>query len=388
MTLLTIPGGIWSGAPSLLQGSADGYALDATGKRVALIIAIERTGTIEAVEFKPGTDLAINAASVVRVSFQNIDNAGLPDGTQDQYRDMLGSSLSSALWKDSGLITHNGTDGGTKRAVTIGDFIAIVFEYQTFTASDVVSIREVDPVTGLSGAPTAMPVADGPYPGIHDGASWDVTVVLRNPMTLALRYDDGTYAYLGPGVVPVDTSNPINFNDGFLSEDEVGVAFKVPGSVTIDGARVLMAQAGGGVDWQIRLYDAADSLLGQSTIIPAAAWGAGAGVLVGAHVPLTTTVDLLANDLYRATIRSLSGAISTVYNTLGRVGVDTIGHLDAYGGGRNFYSTRRSNGGIWTDELTLHPNIDLSFSRIDDGVVSGGSGGGAPGRGFFRGGVS
>lgn len=387
MALQEIPGGVWSSSASLVNGIANGYSLNATNKRVALILWIEKAGDLEGVEFLPGTALAINAASEIRVSFQNVDGSGEPDGTQDQYRDMLGSSLVANFWKDSGIMSSDGSDTGTKRTVARGDLIAVVFEYETFTAADVFDAREL--LASSVANARALAVPNAPYGAIFDGATWAKGATGDFPTSLALRYADGTYAFLGPGVVPIETQQALTLNDGFLPDDEAGLVFKLPVEATLRGARVLMfAGPGGAVDWQVRVYNDVDTQLGETVTLPAAVWG-GSTAIVGAYRILTADVNIDANRWYRATVRTLSGAVSNAYYGLVRNGINKIAHLDAYEGGREFYSTRRSNNGVWTDEQAIRPVMDLHFSHFADAPGGGGGGGGgSPGRGFFRGGVS
>ncbi len=395
MALQEIPGGVWSSAPSLATGLENtGYSLNATGKKVALVFRIEKAGTLEGVEFGTGSDILINAASTIRVAFQNVNASGQPDGTDDEYRDLLGSSLTPGgfVWEDSGIMSANGTDGGVKRVVARGDVLAIVFDYSAFTAADVFSVRELRPAVLSVAAPQAMPLPQTPYMLIHDGASW--TLGGRNPMSIALRYTDGTYAYLGEGVVPTEATNSLSLNDGTAFADEAGLIFKLPVDATLRGVRVFGFQQNAGVDWQIRVYDVDNNQLGESGVLTANEWSVPPGVhnvthARGGYRILTTDVELTRNEWYRATIRTLSGSTSSVYLALIRHQLNKIEHLDAYGGGRTFYSTQRSDGGTWTDEVTMRPMMDLHFSHFDDALGGGGGGGGgAPGRGFFRGGVS
>ena len=61
----------------------------------------------------------------------------VPDGTADQFRDVDNTVITGAdSWITSPLITDDGTDGGVKRTVAVGDRIHFVFRYQTFTAGD------------------------------------------------------------------------------------------------------------------------------------------------------------------------------------------------------------------------------------------------------------
>ena len=384
MSLVEIPGGLWSSAPSNLIGTSDGYTLDATGKRIALVFRIETAGELESVEFKPGTDLAINAASVIRASFQNVNTAGDPDATQDEFRDMVGSSLSSGLWKATGIISSDGTDTGTKRTVARGDVVALVFQYQSFTAADVFSIRELQAAAETQ-EPKEMPLPQAPYADVFGGASW--VHGGQNPMSIALKYADGTFAYLGPGVVPIDAGAVLLVNDGFHANDEVGLVFKLPMEATLRGIRFVLRVFSAGASWDARVYNDVDTQIGQSEAL-------GAGVSTqddfgGAYRILTADVPLEANRWYRATVRALSGSTSAEALEVMRYQVDKIEHLGVHPGGLNFYSTRRNNGGLWTDEQTIRPGVDLHFSHLAD--VAGGSpggGSGAPGRGFFRGGVS
>ena len=143
MTLATVKGGLWIPKPPAVSTtvSFSTFLIDAAGERVAFVIRVPKTGTLDKAEFRVGT-VAINAASQVRVSFQDISAAnGDPDGTQDQFRDIAGSAFASNTWMVPGLMTSDGTDTGVKRSVTQGDLLSVVIEYQTFTAADSVNVN-------------------------------------------------------------------------------------------------------------------------------------------------------------------------------------------------------------------------------------------------------
>ena len=131
--------------------------MNASGDRVALIFMAPKAGKIDRVSFRTGTSHVLNGASVVRFSLQDTTitgNVRHPDGTQDQFRDHDNTLLTGInVTVNTGLITDDGTDTGTKRTVALGDIIAVVVEYQTFTAGDSIATRVVDGAvnTGWSG---------------------------------------------------------------------------------------------------------------------------------------------------------------------------------------------------------------------------------------------
>lgn len=379
MSLVEFPGGIWTIGPSRIEAVWDGYTLDTATKRIVMVVRIPRDGTLDGVEFKPGSDLAINAASEIRVSFQDI-GANDPDGTQDEYRDLLGNSLSTSLWKDTGIMSSDGTDNGTKRAVLAGDTVAIVFEYETFTASDVFSVRSLKPT--ISNNDTGVVLHGMPYWQEYNGSNWLGSDFITS---LALRYVGGTYAFLGPTAYPADSIDALLLQDTGQANDEMGLSFSINVDARIRGIYAIMGVDRSIQTWEFRVYNSADTLIGVSSVHNANLHSA-SQVLSNVYLPLLADADLVAGERYRATIRALS---SESWVKLHRALLDKPEHLDAFIGGRSFYSTRRSNGGVWTDETSIFPFIGLHFSHFADVSGGGGGGGGSSmGRGFNRGGIS
>lgn len=115
--------------------------IDAAGEKVAIVFRAPKTGTLDRAEFK--LDAVTQApVSGLRVSFQDVGAAdGNPDGTQDQFRTVPQGSISAGAWVVPGLMTSDGTDGGTKRSVTKGDLIAFVVEFDSFAAGDSLEVR-------------------------------------------------------------------------------------------------------------------------------------------------------------------------------------------------------------------------------------------------------
>ena len=131
-----------SGLPSFAN-----MTLNASGDKVAYVIAAPKAGDIEAVGFRVGT-VGNNPDNGVRVSLQTVDLAtGSANGTQSQFRDHT-SALSSNTWIETGRITSDGTDTGTRRTVAHGELFAIDFDFVSFVASDSFQISNLSIPTG------------------------------------------------------------------------------------------------------------------------------------------------------------------------------------------------------------------------------------------------
>jgi hypothetical protein len=108
-------------------------ALSASGHKIATLVQATASGTIDSVLFRTAT---VSTGDNVRVSFQDVDNTtGNPDGTVDQYRSINVNATNTIF--ETGLITSDGTDTGTKRTVSLGDRFFIVFDFDSYVAGNV-----------------------------------------------------------------------------------------------------------------------------------------------------------------------------------------------------------------------------------------------------------
>ena len=377
MAFVDIPGGLWIPAPFVgrhddpAPSSDNTFRIDAAGERIAFIFRVPKTGTLDKFEWH-SSDSTLNAASVLRLSFQNVDLAtGFPDATQDQFRDQ--STLTSFGWNAPGLMTSDGTDTGTKRSVTVDDLLAAVIEFQTFTAADSVRWRKMVTPYSFQGIFGAFP-----YPASFFASVW-ATVAETMPF-MALKYSDGTYAQLNDWVLPAGTGstviNTTTFNNG-STPDERGLFFQLPAPVKVGGAW-WRADLDGNADYV--LYDSdGTTVLASSSLDLNVRGAAKAGNFFIRHTPISLT----ASTNYRAVIKPTSVTNLSTYD----FDVNAAALLDAVAGGQNWHYTSRTDAGAWTQVTTKRPFMGLLVTAIDDGAGASGGGMRLAGRGGLASGV-
>lgn len=334
--------------------------IDASGERVSFQFQCVEAGTIDTAEFRVVT-AAINPLSVIRISLQDVsDTTGNPDGTQDQFRDIPGTAFSAGAWITPGLITSDGTDTGAKRTVAKGQWLAVVIEYQTFTALDSIGIS-----TWASDGRLVNQLA---FASTFTAGAWAKT--LRQPI-LAVKRNDGTYPPWNNSIYPWSSVGTSAFGSG-SSPDEVGMKFSLPMDSVISGM--------GGIVYFTANTDAAIFTLYDSdgsTVLATKSINRSVRVTDTAfylEVVFDTEVLLLANTPYRVTVKSSATSLLTVYHAT----VPTAGHLGAVEGGQSWYTTERTDNGAWTDVTTKRALLTLRLASVDTVSLVGGDGGGVP----------
>jgi hypothetical protein len=315
------------------------------GKKGAFIIEIPRSGTLNSVEFLTGT----LGNGTVRISFQGIGGSGTPQGIQSQRRDI---AATSDTWTRPGLITSDGTDSGSKRNVSKGEVMGIVWEFPTFTGGNSIKINCLK-------SRESQAFANFPYTATHNGSAWSKSA--KKIPILALQYSDKTYEYVY-GTWPVKILTDVAFNQDSIP-DERGLLFQVPTSLSIAGVWFFgIFTPGGSVD--VRLYDSRNNLLTSKTVDTDFA-----DTTTHLHQVLFPLSQTLIPDVnYRVALCPTSGvnvnleqfSISTDAN-----GTNSI--MSAVPGGQTWCLTTRSDGGNWADSKTSRPWMGLSFDNMAAG---------------------
>lgn len=353
MAITDFHGGLWLGTPTwevsgVPMGVTNVGQMDADGEKNAMIIRIPRSGTLAKVHFRSGTvtDAPDNG---IRISFQDLSGAtGDPDGGVDQFRNVP-APIAANTWYSTGLITSNGTDGGTKRDVVAGQLLAIVADFVSFVAGDNFSaFSGVSTTAGASRADYHFT-----YTSAFAGGSWfRATSVIP---ILALEYTDGIFCVFDHYMTPVLTSTSININTG-TSPDEVGLRFQVPFKCAIDGCAFRANFGGNG---EIVLYDASNNVLATCPFTANARTQTSDGTAIFRWVPVT----LLANTTYRIVLKPTTATnISLYYITFA-----DAAYQAAMPGGSSWYYTSRTDAGAWSDTTTRRPLTSLHISGIDSG---------------------
>lgn len=257
--------------------SVQSMNMNAAGDRVAIIFSVPRAGTLNRVAVHiPSRTL--NGASVVRFSLQNVSlssGAYLPDGTQDQYRDHDNTVVLSNAQMDTGLLTDDGTDGGAKRTVALGEVIALVAEFQTFTTGDTVNLG-VLARSETAGYTQVNNVCNG---ATYNGSSWTSITGTRFPM-IALEYEtDGWYQVHPHSFFTTGASGDIiNVNE------EAGNLIQLPFKCEVIG---IIAAVESGADAWLKIYDASEVEIGEGASLVFERGTAADSVAVFFDAPIT-----------------------------------------------------------------------------------------------------
>jgi hypothetical protein len=342
-------------SPDTGSGSLTSGLLNASGDKYAFVFRCPKSGTLDKAEFLLSA-VGNNPDNGIRVSFQTVDaTTGLPDGTQDEYRDITGTL--SAGWQVPGLMTSDGTDVGTKRTVTVNDTIAVVIEFVSFVASDSVSVGLITTITN-NGLSLSAYNADATT-GTYSKASGSLPIV-------ALKYDDGTYAIPVTGTVacfPLTAYTATSFNSS-STPDEYAVRFQLPIAARIVG---LWARVDPNDDFDLVLYNgttAERTISFDKDILRSTAPGLLSGYF-------SSSYDVSANTTYRIAIKPTTTTNIITYrwsatnNTL----------LGLIPGGIEWYESTRTDAGSWTDADSNRPFAGLIISGWETGSGSGSSGG-------------
>ncbi len=345
MAFTAIKSGIWYPRPfEQLNASGNNtsipltdLAMTASGHKVAWIVRIPKTGTLGKFSFRA----QVTTGADIKVSFQDVDAAnGVPDGTIDQYRVIASGSIGST--PKTGLITSDGTDGGTKRSVARGDLMAIVVEWNSSAGS--VAARGWTSFNRSS-------MVGGCYNATYNGTAWSKSA---NVVPIgALEYDDGSYALI-PDLLTAQAMNSPSYGSG-ASPNEYGLKFTPPVNCKVAGFWVSANIAG---DATVTLYDANTTALATKVldkdITP---HGASAGSY---FVFFDSDVQLTAGSVYRLALKPNT----TTAITLQRWNLLT-GTSDQYPGGSALTDTRRTGSGAWTDDVDIRPFMGFYISEIE-----------------------
>lgn len=339
--------------------------MDASTEKIAFVGCVwhptVKTGTINIrkIRFQTGA-VTFDAASTVRMSLQTVSaTAGppyQPDGSQDQTYDFAsGAGLTANSWITSGNLSADRAVDLSAVSLTDANsrWLAVVWEYTTFTAADSIIIQGVvmnaAPLNSMIGGQTLL----------NTGA-WAVTNVVPS---VALECDDGTFAYL-EGCMPYNT-----FSSAAVSSSAAiraaGLKFKFPMEVTAEGFGLLL-QVPNGADTTITIYDSDGTTALVSAVVDNDAVASATNRLYA--MIRCQPITFAANTYYRCVIVGTSATSTNIlYGT-----VDAAALMDGMIGGQDMHWTERDSGGTWTDTTTRRPCFAIKLSSVHDGAGGGG----------------
>lgn len=306
-------------------------------------IHITKAGTLGAVTFRLST---VSGAQPLRVSYRSSNTSSgnhRPLTTNDQYVDVASPASTTTYTVTP---TDDGTGGGTKRSVAVGDIVWVCIGWQSTAGTSVAIFRNIN--SGFY--PTINRYA---YQYVDTNFYYDHVAQLG----LAVQYDDSSYvSHLPSDVLPIIGGSETNLKSN-TTPDEVGNVFVAPVGARVYGALVRVAS--GGFDIIASLYDSTDTLLASRQLnhryMDGSAW----------IVPFvfTSAATLTAGETYRITIRPVGTSTEELYYY-------TNTYLDMGGltGGDDCKMTQRTNQtGSWTDTADVRVQIQLLINGIEQG---------------------
>lgn len=362
MTIQTIPGtSLWVPNGCSFNVSLPAFAsmstMTAAADRRAYIFQIPKTGTLDWFELRQNVN-ANTPDNGLRFSFQDLDANGDPDNTDDEFSVITAGFGAGAWLVPPSYMGAGGGGSGAKRAVTKGDWIACCVRFESFVAGDSVAISTFD----QAGRPNLNFMLNS-YLGVssNSGTTWVTTG--QGAISIALKYDDGTYAALEwPNMSP-SAFNVRNFASG-STPDERGFLFQMPFPARIKG---MWIRVDPDAAFDVVLYDAADSPVVTETIAFQNTYINQGG---NAFFPFATPYSMTKNVNYRLVVKpgaSNVGIYDMDFNS-SAIRIANVPHS-------TWMSTSRTNAGAWTDTNTNFPLMGLVFDGFDDATGGGGGGG-------------
>lgn len=315
---------------------------------IAQMFRAPKAGTLETVELNLKT---ISAAQDVQVQFRDAsESTGEPSVTVDAFRTIPSGSLSTG-WTLPGILSSDGTDGGTKKTVTQGQLMAVVLTWPGTTGS-LSWGRNV-----IFGTCTRSMN----FPSGRRGSSGGLFTfkLVGHHLTMGLKYDDGTYGYV-PFLYP-RTDGGSYVAQTTTAVDEFGLRFQFPFRFKAIGAWTRM-QVNGALDLNLLLDD-------DTEVVSAVSYDRYAGKSDSfgniRHFMFDAEVTFEANTWYRMVFLHTGG---TEVEVLG-MNVADAAHFEAWPPPRQKMQwTERVSAGAWTNIDTRAWLGGFIMSAIDDGT--------------------
>jgi len=321
--------------PTSAWGTNATVTLDASGEKAAFVGRVPKTGDIAAVTFRLGTT---TTGDTLKVSLQDVDSTtGFPDEVVDQSNTVVVANADDNVFKRVVM--------GSNRAVTAGDLLAVVIEFNAFVAGNL-NILTAAPLLSQTFY-TAAKTGGGP--------TWSKQQ--RDPL-IVLEYDDGSRAYI-PNVYPGNLTS-IDYASNTALADEYGLLMPMP------ACRV------SGMGWYGRLGAAADLVLYDTDgSTPLETFSFDSDNQANAAQDGERSVRFAPRTLTAGDYRVVLKPTTTTSVRMNYIDCNAAADLDQLSGGSGFKLTRRVDAGSWTNVDTQRPMVWLLVDQIHDGTSSG-----------------
>jgi hypothetical protein len=322
---------------------------DATDN-IAWVIQITKAGTLEQIHCRTAT---VGGDQTLRVSFQELDANGKPDGTDVEWRDVAVLAAEDKTIIQSGIITDDGTDTGVKRVVAVGDRFAVVFAMPAWTTSTLqlgYMIRDSDEYG------ECYPLfANSPPTFTH----------LFGDIVGAVEYDDATFGYI-PNMMIFSSTTSVTIDDAD-TPDEYALKIQVPFSCRVSG--VWMKGGSGSVNSSfITLYSAGGSTLKGPITASDKTFGSNAHTKIY-NYNFDTPLELTANTVYRISWKPPASPAAKIF---WYYSFPDAAMRETMSNGLNMEMSSRVDSGAWTDSDTDMPVGGFIIDQVDDGAGGGG----------------
>lgn len=327
--------------------STSAFFFNADASRYAWVLRAPKAGTIQQLHFRMGS---VTTGDNVRFSVRGVTSLGNPDATESQFRVRAIATGDANSWLATGILSHDGTNGGTKLTVTKGQHFSIVALYE---ARDSGNMQFVS-----MGAYTTFPrTPNRTMTSTDSGGTWISPAVA--PM-IALEYDDGSFESM-TGVMPA-IGGSFSLTTG-STPDEYSIRFQLPAKMRCAGVFAI---------WDTREQSYSLTTDGGSVLAgPKSPLGPSAtnSVARRQYIYWDTPIELDPATWYRLLITptGISGF------SMARL---VLGHPDwirILGLPDTVYQVQsRKSLGAWTHEATHYIPISMIFDGIDA------TGGGGP----------
>jgi hypothetical protein len=311
MPFKIFPAGIYF--PEILNINAVFVALliDAAGEKVAFVVTVPKTGTVDKLCFKTG---GISSSQALRVSVQTVNTAtGEPTGT------LYGGS-SAGVQASPSANTFYTVALGTGATAVKGDRVAVVIEFDSTIGSVYIDFPDSDTQIG--------------YPYVM-GYTTSWAKYGYSPCT-ALEYSDGSYEPMM--CYPCSSLGAIVINTG-SSPDEAALKISAPFSTRCVGFWVFLD---GNNPVDIILYDKDDNVL-QSRSLDQDVRSSTSVRLIQDY--FVTSQILKPEEVYRLAIKPTTASNIVIPFFI----ISTAAIMDSFSGGARVTVSTRENAGAWTD---------------------------------------
>src|SRR3972149_8910367 len=231
---------LWHGINAGISNQTSVFTLDTTGEKAATIFQIPADGNITKLGFRTAT---VTTGDTLKVGLYTVDASGDPTATA--YKGMVAGTQAILATEDN--TYFNVTLGTQATSVVKGDLVALVIEYDSYVAGNMV-------ITGLGSSSSVL--FGFPYGDLYT-TSW----AKQNSLPFAtIEYTGGVY-YPMLGVYPVGSAGATStaYNLDTATFDEYGIHINIPVPARAVGIWVVLALVAG-ADFEAILYEGATAL--------------------------------------------------------------------------------------------------------------------------------